>query len=341
MKINPSSIISYEDLRESIINDNIFPLYFFYGAEDFLIEEIINLLIEKILDPSIRSFNLDIIDGGEANYIINLVSAFPLSSEKRIVVIKDIDKVPDRDRLIPVIENPVQSTVLIICAEKRDMRMSIFKIIQKNAVVVEFKQLFESKITQWIKDRIQEKGKKISLEASEILQSYIGRSLREISNEIDKLLLYVGERPSIGPDDVNEVVGMTKEFNIFELQKAVGKKDLQNSLVILYQLMTAGKSAIEIVSKLARYFINIWTFQELQTQRSSDEKISELLKVKSFTLKEYRIASQHYSENDLKHCFKAMLEADVALKSGKSPDNVLPLLIMTMIRGDNIIIDSE
>ena len=333
MKKERSAITTREDLRESILGKYIFPLYFFFGNEDFLIDEIVGLLIDNVLDNSARSFNYDVVDAGDAKDVINLVTAFPVQSDYRVVILKDFEKIEDRERLIPLFEKPMPSTVLVIRAEKRDMRMNVYKVLQRNAVVVEFKQLFENQITAWILDRVKKKGKVISAETGDLMQSYIGRSLREINNELEKLFIYVGNRQNIDTDDVNSAVGLSKEYNIFELRKAVGKKDLPNTLKIIDRMVSAGKSPTDIIRTLTKYFLQVWVIQNLLSKKYSDDKIIETFKFKKSNMSEYRIASRLYSESDLENCFKMLLEADEALKSSRPHDVVLPVLSYSIIRG--------
>ena len=333
MPASPSSITTREDLRESIINKNIFPIYLFHGNEAYLIDEMTVLLIGQILNDSSRNFNYDVVDEADARDVISLVTAFPLESERRVVVVKDFEKIEEKDLLIPLFEKPVDTTVFILRTEKPDFRTKVYKALQQAAVVVKFRQLYENEITSWIRSRVKKEGKEISTEASELLQSYIGRSLREVSNEIDKLFIFVGDKTTIDDDDVSAVVGMSREYNIFELQRSIGKKDLTNTLKIMQCMLDAGVSPIGIVSMLTKYFMNIWVFQEVSSQKYSDGELVRSLKLKDFALKEYHLASQLYSSSQLENCFQVLLDADEALKTSRPPSVVLSLLGYAVIRG--------
>lgn len=333
MPVSYSSITSRTDLRESIIRKEIFPVYFFHGDETYLIDEITELLIGQTLNDSTRSFNYDVIDEADAKDVVSLVTAFPLGSEKRVVIVKDLEKIEERDLLIPLFEKPVDTTVFILQTKKPDLRTKVYRALQQSAVVVVFKPLFENEIVPWIKSYVKKTGIDISDEASGLLQSLVGRSLRELSNEIEKLLLYIGNKKKIDVNDVNAVAGMSRTYNYFELRKFISNKDLSNTLKVLQGMLDAGEAPIKIVAILTKYFMNIWAVQEASSKKTPDWDLARSLKIRGPDLNEYRLASRNYSSSDLENCFQMLLEADEALKTSRPPSVVLSLLGYAVIRG--------
>ena len=257
--------LSYEDVERSLRKKNFSPIYLFYGEEDFLIDETLQVLIDKAVEPSARSFNLDIVHGSDvdAKDIISLASAFPMMAEYRVVVVKDFDKLANTESLIPFIENALPSTLLVLILEKPDFRLKVFKALEKYAAIVEFKRIYENKIPGWIENQISKLGKEASSDACLLIQSNVGNSIREIKNEIDKLFIYIGDKKFIEIDDVNAVVGISKRYNIFELQKAIGRKDIASAQEILERMLEAGEYPVSMIVMLTKYFQKLWIIWDI------------------------------------------------------------------------------
>jgi DNA polymerase III subunit delta len=316
-------------LEQALKRGEFSPLYLFHGDEDLLIDETIGTIISRALDESARSFNLDILGGPEtdARTVLALVSAYPMMSERRVVVIRDCEKLPGRDQMVPYFEQPLASTILVLVTRKPDNRQKYFKALQPSAVVVEFRQLYENEIPGWIGKRITAQGKTASQEVCQLLGTYLGRSLREIQQEIDKLFLFVGERQTITVDDVTAVVGNSRNANIFELQRAIGTGDLGRSLSVVSQMIASGESAVGMIVMLSRYIQKLWLLQEHMKSISNEFQLASALGVSPAFIREYIGAARRYSSAHLESCFSALVEADSALKSG-GPD---PALIMTIL----------
>jgi len=330
---NKSSGSSIEIVEESFRKKQFSPLYLFHGDEDFLIDQTIDLLMKVGVDESTRSFNLDIVYGSDidAKSIVSLVSQFPMMAERRIVIVKEFDRISNKDLLMTIVEQPVSSTVAVFVAAKPDFRLKIYKAIQQHATVVEYKQFYESNIPTWIIARVKMLGKTITVEAAQLIQAHVGRSLREIQNEIDKLFIYVGDKQTIDVNDVNDAVGMSKQFNIFELQKKIGQKSLSAALEIAEHMLDSGESAIGIIVMLTRYFQKIWLLQELQPQISNDYQLASAVGVNAFFLNDYRTAARDFDAKAIEKIFHALLETDQQLKLSGDPKLLLTVLMHTIV----------
>lgn len=315
------------------------PLYFLYGEEDFLFDEAIDLIVTHAVDEATRGFNLDVVYGSsvEAKDVVTLLSQFPMMAERRVVVLKEVEKVANKDLLLPLIEHQVPSTVAVFtAASKPDFRLKFYKALQQHAVAFECKPLYENQVFPWIVERVRKLGKTISPEAAQLMQAHVGNSLREIQNEISKLLIFIGEQQTIGIEDVTRIVGMSKEYNVFELEKKLGSKSIAASLEILQRMLDAGESPIAMVVQLTRYFQKLWLLQELQSKRIDDAQIASMLRIGPFFLKEYRDAARTYSSRELELAFQSLLDADQQLKLSGDPVTVMTLLILRIIKGVEI-----
>ena len=323
-------------LESSLVRKRYAPVYLFSGEEDFLVEEAIDQLIDQALDESVSSFNLDIVYGADvdARRIVALASAYPMMSERRVVIVREFDRLSEKEPLIPYIENPLQSTSLVVISPKPDFRLKVFKAIDANGTIVTFHQLFEDKIPAWIGKRVGEYGKKATPEACQMIGDHVGKSLRAIQNELDKLFIYIGDKLAIDADDVASVVGMSKQFNIFELQNAIGEKNLARSMSIMEYMLNAGESPIGIIVMLTRYFQKLWLLQELKTQNKSRYDLAKFLKVNpnNITLmNHYLQAVQKYDGAEIERVFGTLIATDEALKSSGGDEKLLMTLLLYKI----------
>ncbi len=322
--------LTFEDFESSFSARDFHPIYFFFGEEGLLIEEVIALLIEHALDEAGKSFNLDIVYGGNTagTDILAMASSFPMMGERRIVVVKEFDKVFDKDRLLSYLEQPSQTTSLVLVSTKPDFRNKIFKTLKECATLGEFKQLYESEIPRWMSNRVSKGGKKITPDAAQLVQTYVGRSLREIHNEIEKLCIYVGEKSIIDADDVNSVVGLSRRWNIFELQKAVGQQQLPRAVEILENMLQGGESPIGIIVMMTRYFQKLWLIPELLSRKQSEYQIAAAVGVSPVFIKDYIGAARGYSSIQIRQSFYRLTEADEALKSSVMDQRTIMILLL-------------
>lgn len=322
--------ISVEAAAESLKERKFAKIYLFYGEEDFLIDELSDLLVAQAVETSTRGFNLDVVSGTEldAKAIASLVLAYPMMGDRRVVIVRSFDKLPNKELLTGVFERPVESTILALCcAAKLDFRLKVNKTLRSQAVVVNCAPLYDNQIAPWIAQRIRKLGKRASPEACQAMQGYVSRSLREIQNEIDKLFIYVGEKSEITVDDVNQVVGMSKLWNVYELQRTVGLRDTARSLEIGQRMMEAGESPIYAIVALTKYFQKLWLLPELASRYRSEEELAGALGAPKFFLNEYRTASVRFTPADVERCFGLLRDADLSMKTS-SPD---PSALMTSL----------
>lgn len=324
------------DLERALRQGEISPLYLFYGEEDFLIGEAVRMVIETVLDEGARGFDLDTVRGAERDAIdvSSLVASYPMMGRRRVVVVHDVEKLSNLEKLLPVAEQPVGSTCLVMSSARPDFRMKFFRAVRQNGTVLECKRLFENKIPEWVGARIRSLGKQPTAEACRLIPSYVGRSLRDIQNEIEKVVIYAGEKKSIDADDVNSVVGMSRQFNIFELQKAVGLRNLPRSMEIMERMLKSGESAVGMIVMLTRYFQKLWVLQEFVGKRIPESQLPAQMAMSPFALKEYLGAVKNYPAGAIRRSFAALLEADETLKSSLMNDRLTMTLLVLKLAGE-------
>ncbi len=328
--------LTFELLRDQLQKGELAPLYLFYGEEDFLIEEAADAVMAAALRAEERQFNLDVMYAGEDDIrdILAHAASFPMMGGRRVLVLREVEKLSAKelDLLSGYVERPSPSTCLVCCGAKADLRKRPWTIVKRSGAVLECRSLYESQLPSWIAARVRARGGSISQEATKLLAAYAGTSLREIQNEIDKIFIYLGDKKSISEDDIAALVGISKEFSVFELQKAVGGRDLRRAPVILEHMLDAGENVPFILVMLTNYFAALLKLHDMQREGASLEEQASEMRVKPYFLREYAEVLKRYTKSELEHAFLLLADADEKVKtSSLSPAQVMLSLIVQLI----------
>lgn len=315
----------------------IAPLYLFVGEEDFLKEEAIRRIRAALIDPATQAFNLDVFYGGDAEMatVVNVASSPPMLAERRLVILREVDRLspPDRRLLLSYAENPSPTTCLILIGPKVDLERGFFAQLNQQAVTVVFWRLFDNQIPGWIQGRVRERGKGISAEGVTLLQERVGNDLWALDNEIEKLLLYIGPKERIDLDDVKAVAGESKVDTVFGLADAIGDRNLARSLRILGKMLETGESPVAMVSMLTRYFTTLLKIRELDRVQRSSQQMAKMANVRQFLINGYIRRSRNFSIFELKRSFDLLLKADTHLKTSyQRPKMVMELLVYRLCK---------
>jgi DNA polymerase-3 subunit delta len=314
------------------------PVYLFVGEEDFLSEECVDRIIQDILTTDTKAFNLDIVYGSKADagQVMAHAASFPMMSDRRVVVIKEFDKLlagdSAKELVAAYIAHPLESTCLLLLAEKPDFRTRPFNDLKKNAPVFSFNTLYDNQVPAWISSRCRAGGKEIDSEACRLMHAYVGNSLRGIQNEIDKLFTYLGDRKRITLEDIADVVGVSRGFTVFDLQNAVGKKNIAEAIRIVKRMIETGEAPQLSIVMLTRFFTMIWKVQDMLKHGESEKEIIAATRISPYYFKEYAEAARRFSSSQIENSFAALLDADVKLKS-TSPDpyQLMEMLVYSLI----------
>lgn len=247
----------------AIINNwkkNIFqPVYFLQGEEDYYIDKIINYAEDNLLPAEEASFNLTIIYGRDAEkaQVENACKRYPMFAEKQVVIIKEAQFMKELDKLDAYIENPLVSTVLIIAYKGKsyDKRSKFYKTVAKHAELFTSEKIKDDKLQSWINDLVKEKGLTISSKAAVLMEQHIGNDLSRIANEIDKLTINLGESKNIDVDEIETYIGISKEYNVFELASAIAYKDFTKAFTMV-QYFENNPKAVPIQMALPALYSN-------------------------------------------------------------------------------------
>ena len=346
-------LLTPDSLTTTLREGTIAPLYLLFGEEEFLVEEALEKLLRHTVDESTRSFNFDQFHGTEIQLrdVVERCQAYPMMAERRVVVLRDLNraigsrKSDDGSGFLDYLASPLETTTLILTAttdsflgKGRAKPKGLWGTIIEHSNAVHFKKIYERELPSWVTSRIAARKKKITPEGIELFVSYVGASLRTLHNEIEKLFAFVQDRSEISIDDVRTVVGASKTWNVFELQKAIGEKKLEISIEIADRMLKANEPAQLILTMLTRYFTLLWRLMEVRTKHRNPKDIAREVGVSPFFVGEYLAALNRYSLQNIRTAFEALLAADVALKSTRvAPQMMMHMLLISIVNGTNVV----
>ena len=225
------------------------PVYWLEGEEDYYIDLLMNFAEHKILPESEAGFNLSVFYGKDANWsdVVNACMRYPMFAEKQVVLLKEAQQMKELDKLENYIRNPLASTIFIISHKEKTINKTtkLGKFIKKESELFTSEKIRDYKLVEWVTDYLKSQDFTMSSKAIQLLTEHLGSDLSRIVNELEKLTLNLGQRKTITEDDIEKFVGVSKEYNAFELQAAMSKKDLVKAIQII-QYFESNPKAVPI-----------------------------------------------------------------------------------------------
>ena len=325
---------SYEELATAFSHGNFSPLYLLYGEEQYFVERLQRMAIENALQPHERDFNLDIVYGHDTDVqsVLALCASYPVMAQRRLVIVRDFDRLSDNKRFKAYAEQPnPTAVVLLVCSGKVNTSHHPYRAIKSLGLAVEFKRLYERELPRWIDAEIRNRGYKADGRAVQMLAEYVGSDLQKAARELDKVLTYTGDRSEVTADDVVQASGHSRDVNVFELQKAVGERRFPDALRIAERLLQQASNsrgeALMMISVLTSYFTKLWILTSCQRQSFGEKQMAQRVGIPPFYLKEYLNTLRLYDAPALATAFRTLAAADFELKGGSSRNERLILLL--------------
>lgn len=301
-------------------------IYLLMGEETFLVNEALQLLKAKSVEAAAQDFNCDIFDASEteASDVRDAAEMLPMMSARRFVAFRGVDDLKEKEweTLFPLLENPVDSTTLVLTCEALDKRKKAFKKLNEEAVVVECKRPYDNQIADWIEYLAFRHGLKVNRESAQMLKQFVGTNLTELNNELVKLRDYLGERKTVESRDVLQVVSQTRVDRIFDLTDAIGRRDRATALHSLANLLDHGQSEVGILAMITRHFRILGQLKEGQKDGLSGVRLSTKAGIPQFLLTQYLEQIRHWDERKIEKTFNILEDTDRALKSSSVPPHV-------------------
>jgi DNA polymerase-3 subunit delta len=302
-----------------IKNGHIKPIYFLMGEESYYIDKISDYIEENVLAESEKGFNQQIMYGRDSSIedIVAAAKRYPMMAEKQVLIIKEAqDLSRNIEMLVSYAENPQPSTVLVLNYKykKLDKRKKLHKVIAKTGLIFESKKLYENQVADWIRKVLNGKNYKIEPKASLMLVEYLGTDLSKIANELDKLMLVLPKQTVISDTDIEENIGISKDFNNFELRKAVGEKQVVkvNRIIKYFGENPKNNPLVVTISLLNGYFTQLLLFHGLKDKSKSS--VAKNLAVNAYFVDEYFVAGRNYPMRKVAQVIAFLRDADLKSK---------------------------
>jgi len=311
------------------------PIYYFFGEDSFSLDSALSS-VEAAVEPLLSSeFNREVFYGEDRSLgdVLNLAAAFPFGSEKKIIVFKQFEKVKDKKPLKNYALAPADFTVLVLIHSGSITNLSSepYKTLMANNFIFEAKQLKGSSLVDWLVSYTESKGKTLQKENAQVLVDMVGENRNMLEIQLEKILLFLKDKNEITIASIQEVSSSLKQFTIFHLQDALAEIDKPRALEIAFNLLDNGFEPTFIVSMLTRYFTGLSKVIELESKNMPEQAAARIVGTHPFYYRGYKKARKLYSDEKLIEVFRALLKADISIKTTNLDDKTLITILISEI----------
>ena len=310
---------AYANAKRDILQRKFTPIYFLMGDEPFFIDQLSQLLIETVLPEDQRDFNQTILYGKDTTIeeITSVCKRFPMMADHQLVVVREAHELSRTiEKLEAYVAQPQPSTILVICYKnkKLDKRKKLYKSMAKHATIVETKKLYDDKLPGWIDQRVREQQRNIDFKAAAVLAESVGADLGTLHNQIEKLCLVVASGETIAADHVEQHVGISKEYNNFELRKALGSGNVAQAHKIAHFFGRHPRQhpLLVTIRSLHNYFMQLLTYHGMPSK--NPDAVAKALGIHPFFVREIEQAARRYPLKSIVPILSIIKKADLAIK---------------------------
>jgi DNA polymerase-3 subunit delta len=326
-------------ITKDIKAGNLKPIYFLMGEEPYYIDKLTEFIEENVLQEHERDFNQTILYGRDVTIedIIGSAKRFPMMADRQVIIVREAQELSRTiDKLEAYAENPQPTTVLVFAYKYKtlDKRKKITKLLDKVGVVYESKKLYENQVGEWIKRVLAAQGYGIEPKAAAILVEFLGTNLSKINNELEKLKIILPKGHILTPSDIEENIGFSKDFNNFELRKAIGEKNQVKAYQIIdYFSQNPKDNPLVVTTGLVfGFFSQLLQYHGLKDK--SQMNAAKVLKVNPFFVKDFEVAFRNYPMKKVSTIVSALRTLDVKSKgvgaASTSQHDLLKELLITI-----------
>jgi DNA polymerase III subunit delta len=316
----------YDDILRDLSAQKFAPVYFLHGEEPWFIDRIAEAVETHVLSEAERGFNQSVLYGKDVDhlFLLDCLRRYPMMSERQVVILREAQDMKTLGELAVYLEKPMPTTVFVVCYKhkKYDLRTKMGKTLQSKSVVLfESKKLYDNQAPDWIATYARSKKLGIDTPTANLLAEYLGTDLAKISNELDKLALNLPAGSNVSAAHIQEYIGISKEYNVFELQKAFATRDIGKVARIekSFAANIRKNPLIVTISSLYGYFSKVYMLHFLKN--SPDAEVLKALELRSdWFLKEYKIAANQYSLAQTVEVISLLKQYDLRAK-GVDNDN--------------------
>ena len=305
-----------KEIVNNIQKGSVSPLYFLMGEEPYYIDRISDFIAQNLLAEEEKGFNQIIMYGRDTSIdeIVSNAKRYPMMAERQVIIVKEAqDLSRSIEKLVDYAENPQPTTTLVFCYKYKslDKRKKLSKVLKKNGILFESKRLYENQVADWIMKTLKARNYTISPKASQMLVEFLGIDLGKIDNELNKLQLITPEGTQITPELIEQNIGISKDFNNFELRKAIGMRDsLKAHRIVNYFAQNPKDNPMVVtISLLFSYFSQIMQYHGLPDK--SKANVAKQLKVHPYFVGDYVVAAKNYPMKKVSQVIGLLHESDV------------------------------
>ncbi len=311
--------MTYNEIIKNLSKKIYHPIYVLMGEEPYFIDQVADYIAEKVLPEEEKSFNQTIIyaKDGDLDLILTTAKRFPMMSAHQVVIVKEAQNLKNlEDGLLAYVENPLISTLLVICYKYKtlDKRKKFLKVAESKGAVFESKKIYDNQLIPWINNYCAENGYQVAPRASAMMAEFLGTDISKVANELDKLMILLPKGTTIGPEVVEKNIGISKDFNVFELNNAIISRDiLKANRIIQYFGANQTQNPIQkTIAGLYFFFSKLLKYHFMQ-DKSRDSVIKEL-GVAPFLADNYIKSAKMISIKKLVEIISILREYDVKSK---------------------------
>ncbi|TCV19257.1 DNA polymerase III delta subunit [Sphingobacterium alimentarium] len=310
-----------QDILSSLKQRKYKPIYLLHGEESHYIDEICGVIENTVLNHAQKGFDQTILYGKDVDFstIISAAKRYPMMSDYQVILVKEAQGLKwkgeeDVEMLRKYVENPTPTTILVFAYKysKFDKRTKLYKSIEKAGVAFESAKLYDNKVAPWIVEEFQGQGRRIHPQAAALMAEYLGTDLSKVANEVQKLLLNVGAEREISVQDIEQNIGISKDFNVFELNNALGKRDALKAIQIVDYFAANPKSnpVVLVMGTLYGYFSKVLKYHYLPDKSSAAKELG----VNPFFVKDYELAARNFNKLKLFQVMTILKDYDLKFK---------------------------
>lgn len=310
--------MNFQDIILNLKKRIFHPVYLLTGDEPYFIDEISGFIEEHILDENEKEFNQIVLYGRDTDMpsIISQCKRYPMMASHFVVVVREAQELDKLDGLEQYLEHPLQSSILVLCYKykKFDKRTKLAKKLREKGILFESPRIYDNKIPDWIIGYLKNKSYAITPKASIMLSDFLGTNLGKIVNELDKIIINLKQGDTIDENIIEQNIGISKDFNVFELQKAIGQNNILKANMIIRYFAANPKEnpLLKIIPILNQYFVKLMIYHQLKDK--SQQNVAAALGVHPFMVKEYQEAAKNLGFGKLSRVISILREYDMRAK---------------------------
>jgi DNA polymerase-3 subunit delta len=334
--------MTFQETLQSLKKKEYRPVYFLHGEESYFIDAISDAIEANVLNESEKAFNQTIFYGKDTDHltVLDVARRYPMMAERQVVIIKEAQDMKTLKELQGYVEKPLDSTLLVICHKngKYNLNSKFGKAIQEKGVVVDAKRLYDNQVPDWIQDYLKARKIRIKQDAANLIAEYLGTDLSKVVNELDKLVINQEKDVEVDLHTVEQTIGISKDYNIFELQKALGERNIlkANRIVNYFGANPRRNPLPVVIGSLYTFFSKVYLLSFVLQQQEKDQLAALELR-SAYFLKDYREAARFFTRPRAEQALALLREYDLKSKgvdynsTGKAEGDLLKELVWKLL----------